>query len=249
MQQQNLIWIFIPALFVVAFLYASVGHGGASGYLALMALFGFSPLVMKSTALVLNIFVSLIAFVQYYNDNQFYWKLFFPFSISSIPASFIGAYLSVNPSTYKIVLGVLLFFPILKLLGAFGNEIDHIKKINIGLGLIFGAVIGVFSGMIGIGGGIILSPIILLMHWGTMKQTAAVSALFIFVNSIAGLGGALTKGIKLDDQVWIWLSVAMAGAFLGAYTARKNMSNKTLKYILASVLLLASIKLLTVTYK
>lgn len=246
MIDQHLIWIFIPLLFIVAFLYASIGHGGASGYLALMALFGFQPEVMKGSALLLNVFVSFISFWQYRKGGHFRWQLFVPFIITSIPASFIGAYLTVDALVYKRILGLLLIFPILRLFGLIGKASNQIKELNKVIALITGAVIGLFSGMIGIGGGIILSPVILLLHWGNMKQTAAVSALFIFVNSISGLTGLYIKGFEIDSQVYLWLLVAVSGGFAGAYLARKKFKNKVLKSILATVLLIASIKLLTI---
>jgi len=240
------IWFFLPILFVVAFLYASIGHGGASGYLAIMALFGFEPSVMKSSALVLNVFVSLVSFSQYYAAGHFRWKLFFPFIITSIPASFIGAYLTVESGIYKKVLGVLLLFSILRLLGISVKENSQNRELNFPAALLIGAIIGFFSGMIGIGGGIILSPIILLLNWANMKQTAAVSALFIFVNSIAGLAGVYVKGIDLDSNMMLWLFTAVLGGLAGAYAARTQFSNKVLQYILALVLLFASIKLVSI---
>lgn len=249
MPEQNLIWIFIPLLFIVAFLYASVGHGGASGYLALMALFGFSAAIMKSSALVLNIFVSLISFYQYYKGGHFKWKLFLPFIITSIPASFIGAYIILDAMMYKKILGVLLIFPILRLLGIIGKETETIREVRIAWALIIGGIIGLLSGMIGIGGGIILSPVILLLHWGNMKETAAVSALFIFVNSFAGLLGLMAQGTQIDSQIYLWLLVAIAGGIAGAYVGRKLLSNKALKAILALVMVIASVKLLTVGSK
>lgn len=249
MPEQNLIWLFIPLLFIVAFLYASVGHGGASGYLALMALFSFNPSIMKSSSLVLNIFVSFISFYQYYRGGHFKWKLLLPFIITSIPASFIGAYITLDALAYKKILAILLIFPILRLMGIIGKESDTIKEHNMVLALIIGAVIGLLSGMIGIGGGILLSPIILLLHWGNMKQTAAVSALFIFVNSIAGLAGLISKGTTIDSHIYGWVLVAVTGGLAGAYIGRKQLSNKALKAILAFVLLIASIKLLTVGNK
>lgn len=250
MSEQNLTWLFIPLLFIVAFLYASVGHGGASGYLALMALFNFNPSIMKSSSLVLNIFVSFISFYQYYRGGNFKWKLFWPFVIASIPASFIGAYITLDAVAYKKILGILLVFPILRLLGIIGKESNKdTKEPGLVLALIIGASIGLFSGMIGIGGGILLSPVILLMHWGNMKQTAAISALFIFVNSISGLFGLLSNGTTIDPQVYSWVLVAIAGGLAGAYLGRKKLSNKVLKGMLAIVLVIASIKLLTVEYK
>lgn len=244
MPEGDLIWLFIPLLFIVAFLYASVGHGGASGYLALMALFSFNPSVMKSSALILNICVSIIAFYQYYKGGYFKWQLFLPFIITSVPASFIGAYITVDADIYKKILGVLLLFPILRLLGVFGKENEKLKEIKWLWALFIGAIIGLLSGMIGIGGGIILSPVILLLHWGNIKQSAAVSALFIFVNSIAGITGLMIKGVSIDNYVFLWLPVAITGGVAGAYVAQKKLNNQTLKILLASVLVIASVKLL-----
>lgn len=236
---------FLILLFAVAFLYSSVGHGGASGYLALMALFGvMAPSMMKSSALIMNIFVSSVSFFHYYRSGNFRWKLFTPFAIASIPMAFIGGYIILDPMIYKRVLGVILIFPILRFFGVLGKTEGAEKEINRGWALLIGGIIGMLSGMIGIGGGIILSPIILLLHWGNMKQTAAVSALFILVNSIAGLVGMFSTGIVIDHSVYLWVAVALMGGFAGAYFGSKKFNNLVLKRILAIVLLLASIKLL-----
>lgn len=239
-------YFYLFLLFIVAFLYASVGHGGASGYLALMALFSFDPSLMKSSALLLNIFVSMIAFLQYYRGGFFKLKLFLPFAVTSIPAAFAGAYITVDPVMYKRILGVILIFPILRLFGLFGKESEETKDVNIVFALIIGAVIGFLSGMIGIGGGIILSPVLLLFHWANMKQTAAISALFIFVNSVSGLISLFSKGATIDHAVYTWLLIAIAGGLLGAYYGRQKLSNTILKRVLAIVLLIASVKLLLV---
>ncbi len=236
---------FLLLLFMVAFLYSSVGHGGASGYLALMALFGvMAPAMMKSSALIMNIFVSSISFFHYYRTGHFRWKLFFPFAIASIPLAFIGGYIILDPMIYKKILGVILIFPILRFFGVFGKTEGPEKEINLPLALLTGGIIGVLSGMIGIGGGIILSPVILLLHWGNMKQTAAVSALFILVNSIAGLAGMFSTGIGIDNSVYLLVAIALAGGFAGAYLGSKKFNNLVLKRILAVVLTLACIKLL-----
>jgi hypothetical protein len=236
--------LFIFLLFAVAFLYSSVGHGGASGYLALMALFGIAPASMKSSALIMNICVSLISFYHYHRSGHFKWKLFLPFALASVPASFLGALVTVDAGLYKRILGALLLFPVLRLLGVFGKENDEIKNINLIAALILGASIGFLSGIIGIGGGIILSPVILLFHWANMKETAAISALFIFVNSISALAGLFSKGIHIDSSVWLWLVASLSGGFCGAYFGSRKIKNPVLKKILASVLLLASFKLL-----
>ncbi|TAL59541.1 MAG: sulfite exporter TauE/SafE family protein [Bacteroidetes bacterium] len=236
--------LFLFLLFVVAFLYSSVGHGGASGYLALMALFGIAPAIMKSSALVMNICVSLISFIHYYKGGHFKWKMFLPFAFASVPASFLGALITVDATMYKKILGILLIFPVLRLLGVFGKENEETKKMNNLIAVLLGVSIGFLSGMIGIGGGIVLSPLILLFHWANMKETAAISALFIFVNSVSALGGLFMKGLSIDTSVYLWLVITLTGGFAGAYFGSKKMKNPVLKKILAAVLLLASIKLL-----
>jgi len=236
--------IFYWLLFFVAMLYASVGHGGASGYLALMALFSFSPDSMRSTALILNIFVSLIAFVQYYRGDHFRWSLFWPFAIASIPAAFIGGLITINPSVYKVMLGALLIFPIIKLAGLKFDEEKQTQKQGLAGSIAIGFVIGLFSGMIGIGGGIILSPVILLLHWANMKQTAAVSALFILVNSVSGLAGIFTQGLHFNPAMAWMVIVALMGGLTGSYIGAMKVKGVLLRRVLAFVLLIASFKLL-----
>ena len=238
-------YLFYFLLLAVAFLYSSVGHGGASGYLALMAFFSFPTDTMRITALLLNIFVSLIAFSQYYRSGFFKWSLFIPFAIASIPAAFFGGLFTVDAGIYKKILALLLIFPVIKLAGLKVSTEQPIKSINIYVALVIGAVIGFFSGMIGIGGGIILSPVILLLHWANMKQSAAVSALFIFVNSIAGLAGCFTKDFHFNNQMGAMIAIALVGGVAGSYFGAKIIENKLLKRMLAAVLVIASVKLFT----
>ncbi len=235
---------FYLLLFLIAFFYASVGHGGASGYLALMAVFSFAPETMRPTALMLNIFVSLIAFIQYYRGGYFRWKLFWPFALASIPAAFIGGLMVINAAWYKTILGILLLFPVIRLIGLKLKTEKEGMQQNLLVSLFIGGCIGFFSGMIGIGGGIILTPIILLLHWANMKQTAAVSALFIFVNSIAGLVGVFTNGFEYKPEILFMIGIAMAGGLLGAYLGSKKFDTVFLRKLLAVVLLMASIKLM-----
>ena len=237
------IYIFLLILPIVAFLYASVGHGGASGYLALMALFSFTPSIMKPTALLLNLFVAAISFFYYYKEGYFNKKLFLSFAITSIPFAFLGGTIEVDASLYKKILAVLLVFAILKMLNVFGKEKDSIKTVKLWQGLLVGALIGFFSGLIGIGGGIILTPIILLLHWGKMKEAAAVSALFIWVNSASGLIGQISSGVQLSMDAFILVLIALVGGFFGAYLGSKKINNQKLRYILAFVLIIASVKL------
>jgi len=236
--------LFYILLFFVAFLYASVGHGGASGYLALMAIFSMAPEVMRPTALLLNLFVSLTSFIQFYRGRHFIWALFLPLALASIPLSFIGGMIQLDSTIYKKILGILLLFPIARFLFFRNINPTELKKFNIPLAVMLGGSIGFLSGMIGIGGGIILSPIILLLKWTTQKQTAAISALFIFVNSMAGLGGQLTKGIHFSPDMYGFVAVAFVGGLGGAYFGSLKFQQSVLKYILAAVLTLASYKLL-----
>lgn len=240
------IWPFLAILPVVAFLYASVGHGGASGYLALMAIFSFAPETMKPTALLLNLFVAAIAFYHYYKLGHFNKKLFLSFAIASIPMAFLGGMIDVDANIYKKILGALLIFAILKMLNIIGKESQYIKDVKIWQGLLVGGVIGFFSGLIGIGGGIILSPVILLLHWGKMKEAAAVSSLFIWVNSAAGLFGQLSSGVTLSSQSFILVAFALLGGFFGSYLGSHKFNNKHLRQVLAFVLIIASVKLFLV---
>ncbi len=243
MLENENIYLFLLILPIVSFLYSSVGHGGASGYLALMALFSFAPESMKPTALLLNLFVAGISFYYYYKEGHFNKKLFMAFAISSIPLAFLGGRIEVNATLYKKILAILLIFAVLKMLNVFGKERQSIKSVNIWQGLIVGGVIGFFSGLIGIGGGIILTPIILLLHWGKMKEAAAVSALFIWVNSASGLIGQISSGVVIEKASFVLVVIALIGGVLGGYYGSKKINNKNLQYMLAFVLMIASAKL------
>lgn len=236
--------LFYFLLFTVAFLYASVGHGGASGYLALGALFGLAKEVMRPTALLLNLFVSLTSFIQFYRGKHFIFRIFLPLALASVPMAFIGGRVTTNAATYKIMLGILLLVPIIRFLFFPNITVTDLRKSNTALSLLLGAGIGFISGMIGIGGGIILSPILLLLKWTDQKQTAAISALFIFVNSAAGLLGQFTKGIQFNTSMIGYTAVAFAGGLCGAYFGAMKFNQNVLKIILAVVLIVAAYKLI-----
>lgn len=199
-------WFYI-LLFIVAFLYASVGHGGASGYLALMALFSVVPEVMKPTALLLNLFVSLTAFIQFYRAKHFVWKVFLPLALASVPMAFVGGLITIDATLYKKILGLLLLFSVVRLLIPSKKNIADLQPSHFYGALLMGGVIGLLSGMIGIGGGIILSPLLLFFKWTDQKQTAAISALFIFVNSASGLMGQLTNGIQFSADMFFFINL------------------------------------------
>ena len=236
---------FLILLLLVAVLYSSVGHGGASGYLALMALWGFAPETMKPWALVLNICVSLIATIQFLRSEKPNWKLFLFLIAGSIPAAYIGASIHIEQELYKKILGGLVLFQSVRLLrllplnSSFDTEIPKPP-----LALLVGATIGLLSGMIGIGGGIILSPLLIQLRWANMKQTALISAGFIYVNSISGLT-ALSPSIEmLSHELLLALAIAIVGGVLGGWLGSTKLNQKTMRITLGVVLLIAGAKLL-----
>ena len=237
-------YLFYGLLFVIAFLYASVGHGGASGYLALMAIFSFSPQVMKPTALLLNLFVSTVSFIQFYRGGHFKWKIFLPFAIASVPMAFVGGLITIDGTVYKKILGLLLIIPVIRFLFFSNIKVEEKKEPNIALSVLIGALIGFLSGLIGIGGGIILSPVLLLLKWTDQKQTAAISAAFIFVNSLSGLFGQLKKGIYFSADMYAYVAIAFVAGLCGAYFGSLKFKQTILKNTLGLVLALAAYKLL-----
>lgn len=242
--------VVILAIFVVAMLYSSVGHGGASGYLAVMALFAVAPEITKPTALVLNLFVAMIAFIQFYRAGNFDWKVFLPFAIGSIPLAFVGGIIKLPTATYKIILGVALIMAAIRL--AINLKSDSETNVpKIWVCLLIGAILGFVSGLIGIGGGIFLTPILLLMNWTETKKSAGISALFIWVNSFSGLFGNWLLGkdsniISLPTTVWLWISVAIIGGVIGATFGSYRFNSQTLRRVLAFGLIIAGVKLILV---
>lgn len=235
-------------LAVVAFLYASVGHGGASGYIAVMLLLGFTPEVVRPTALVLNLFVSAMAFVQFARAGHFRWRLFWPFAIASVPLAWIGARMQLDAVIYKRVLAVCLLTAVARLLGLFGASNEQKRSPALPLALAIGAVLGLVSGMIGIGGGILLSPLLIVFGWSTAKESAAISAAFIFVNSLAGLASMSAALFDPANSIFgsehrIWIAAALTGGTVGAYFGAQRFSQLRLRQVLGVVLLFASFKL------
>lgn len=235
--------LFLVTLFIVAFMYASVGHGGASGYLALMALFGVSTIYMRASALTLNLFVSAVSFYAFYKGGFFKIKILLPFIAGSIPMAFLGARLTIDPQLFKIILGIFLLIAVARMLYTPKGEQKEIFPFNLFYAFLIGAFLGFFSGLIGIGGGVILSPVLLLLGWTNVKETAAISSIFIFLNSAAGITGLISAGIHISPNIIYWVVVAFTGGLLGAYVGSSKLSLLKLRYLLAFVLLLASIKL------
>jgi len=241
-------FLIILAIFLVAMLYSSVGHGGASGYLAVMALLAVSPAVTRPTALVLNLFVASIAFIQFYRAGHFDWKIFAPFAAASVPMAFVGGMIQLSEPIYRTILGVVLMLAAIRLAVDLKTTPEPHAP-NVWVPLLIGTGLGFVSGLIGVGGGIFLTPILLLMNWTETKKAAGISALFIFVNSAAGLLGNWLLGKEtqisnLPPSVWFWISAAIIGGIIGATLGSYRFNSLIMRRVLAIGLLLAGAKLI-----
>ena len=238
-------YLLFISILIIAFLYASIGHGGASGYIALFTLFNFEASQIRSTALILNIIVSIIAFSQFNKYYPLNRKLFLPLICSSIPFAFIGGTISINSHYYNYIIALVLLLAIFNLLNKKPSEEIEIVTGSLLSIIILGASIGFLSGLIGIGGGVLFTPIMLYLRWASMKQAATISALFIFVNSIAGLSGTFFTHVYLSNDVYICVILVIIGAIAGSYFGSVKWNLRLMKYILVFVLAIAVIKLVT----
>jgi uncharacterized membrane protein YfcA len=228
-----------------ALLYSSVGHGGASGYLAAMALFNLSPDVMKPTALVLNLVVATIGTIRFARAGHFGWNIFWPFALLSIPCAFLGGALKLPIPAYKILLGCVLLFAAWRL--AFKQSAQapaETKAIPVFPALALGAGLGLLSGLTGVGGGIFLSPLLLLLGWADVRKTAGVSVVFILVNSAAGLLGHLASVKNVPHEIIWWAPAALVGGVIGAELGSRRLAPMTMRRMLAVVLVVAGGKML-----
>jgi uncharacterized membrane protein YfcA len=234
-----------PLITVVALLYGSVGHAGASGYIAVMALCGVAPVMLKPTALALNLVVALVATIAFARAGWFRWSLFWPFAIASVPCAFIGGMLGLPVAIYKLALALALAYASWRLwLAARPQDVaETVRMPRWPAALAVGAVIGLVSGLIGVGGGIFLSPVIMLAGWAGPRITAATSAAFILVNSAAGLLGHGVQMGHLPTQVPLWMGCVLVGGALGSWLGASRLPATTLRRVLAAVLALAAIKL------
>lgn len=231
--------------FAGAALYASVGHAGASAYLAVMGLYSFAPSVMKPTALALNILVAAVATLKFYRAGLFSWRLFWPFAVASIPAAFIGGATTLPTRSYKIVVGIVLLFAAVWM---FRSSLRALQATAhpppLWAAVVCGLAIGFVSGLTGVGGGIFLSPLILYMAWADTRATSGVAAPFILVNSIAGLLGHLSSVSQLPPNVPMWGAAAVVGGWIGATYGSKHAPPPVLRQLLSLVLVIAGVKLI-----
>ena len=228
---------------VVAVLYASVGHGGASGYIAVMALAGMAPATIRPIALMLNVVVAGIASLQFWRAGHFSWPLFWPFVVLAVPCAFLGGSLHLPAQAFRIVLGCILLFSTVQLLRQPPAAKPHGDP-PWPAALALGAAIGLVSGLTGTGGGIFLSPLLIVLGWGTPARVAGVSAPFILLNSIAGLLGNLSATGHFPDFAIVLAVAAGAGGLLGAHLGSRRFAPIAIKRMLAVVLLIAAVKLI-----
>ena len=239
------IFILAALIFVAAILYSSVGHGGASGYLAAMALFSVAPLEMKPAALTLNIFVASIAVTKYLKAGCFSWKIFWPFALSSIPFAYLGGLILLPNMYYKPIVGIMLIYTAFRFSKDAAKPDYKIKNSFMPVVLMSGAGLGFLSGLIGVGGGIFLSPLLIVLQWEEVKKVSGVAAAFILVNSIAGLLGFISSDSpQFPEGLPIWAVAAVIGGYIGAEYGSKRFGNPTIKHLLSLVLLVAGIKMI-----
>jgi len=238
------IWITI-LLFLVAVLYSSVGHAGASGYLAVMALVGISAEIMRPTALALNIVVATIATIKFYRAGSFSWRLLLPLVITSIPMAYVGGSIVLPEHIYKPLVGLILLFSAWRLIHQARNGSSYeIKKPSIPFLLFSGAALGFLSGLTGVGGGIFLSPLLLFFHWAPIKVISGVAAGFILVNSISGILGVSSTLTQFHPTLPIWLVVVVIGGLIGAEYGSKRLGNTAIQWLLAIVLIIGGVKMI-----
>ncbi len=233
--------------FLVALLYSTIGHAGASGYLAIMAWLSFAPDSVKTISLVLNVFVAAIASYKFIQSGYFDKKIFLSLIITSIPAAYLGGSIHPNPFWFKLFAAMFLMLSaVLLLIKGFSKpaQIAAYQAPILPLLMITGAIIGFISGLIGVGGGIFLSPIIILFGWTDVKKAAGVSALFIFCNSLAGLVGHVDSLIHIDYTITWWTLAVILGGFIGAHMGTKKMNSKAILICLFLVLFSSGIKFL-----
>ncbi len=232
------------AVLVVAFLYSSVGHAGASGYIAVMALAGLSPAFIKPTALLLNILVACLSSWQFYRAGHFSWRLFWPFAALGVPCAFLGGYLHLPARAFNVLLGVVLAYSAVRFLLPASAEAEP-RAPALPVALATGAGLGFVSGLAGVGGGIFLTPLVIFMRWARTKTASAISAVFILVNSVAGLAGTVTSTRALPSLALPLGIAVVAGGAAGSYLGSHRFSVPVIKRLLAAVLAIAAAKLLT----
>jgi uncharacterized membrane protein YfcA len=211
-----------------------------------MALLSFPPAIMKPTALVLNIIVALVTTVRFAKTGYFSWRLFWPFALASVPMAYLGGGMHVDTTIYKILVGIALVFAALHLVlrsKVAADDSGQVTSPGIGASLAIGVGLGFLSGLTGVGGGIFLSPILIILHWAGLRRTAAVAAAFILLNSISGLTGYLHKGGAFPEHIAFWSVAVLVGGFIGSTLGATKFNSPVLRVLLGIMLGMAGMKL------
>jgi uncharacterized membrane protein YfcA len=238
------LYFFCSTLVLVSVLYSCVGQAGASGYIALMALFGFAPAAIRPTALVLNVLVSVVVSLRFYRAGHFSWRLFVPFAVLSVPATFLGGSITLSPFVFSRLLGALLLIASVPFFFRRDSISQEISKPRLPVALLAGAAIGLLSGLTGVGGGILITPLLLNLRWADPKPAAAVSAVFIFLNSVAALLGHLGTVWSLPSHLPLFALAAVFGGAIGSQLGSAHLSSSAIYRILGAILSIAGLKLI-----
>jgi len=239
-------WPLAVLFFATAVLYSAVGNAGASGYLAAMTLAGLAPETMQATALTLNLIVALITTLRFARAGYFSWPLFWPFTVASMPFAFLGGALSLPGALYRGLVGLVLLFAAYRLFWYTDQGRPRPRAVPLGPALCLGAGLGLVSGLTGIGGGIFLGPLLIGMGWAEPRQSAGISAAFILANSVAGLCGETVSVHALPSAAPLWAWVVVVGGLLGPELGVRRLAERTLRRLLAGVLVIAGLKLFLV---
>lgn len=243
MLSPTLLALLIGGVFVIAVLYSTAGHAGASGYIAVMSLLSLTPAMIKPTGLALNILVASIGTWQFARAGHFAWRTFWPFAVTAVPAAFLGGYLHLPAQAFKTLVGFVLLLSAARFVFSSPEERPAVAA-PLAVALPAGAGIGLLAGLTGTGGGIFLTPLLLLMGWARAKTAAAVSALFILLNSISGLLGNVSSASALPSFLVPLLFAAGTGGAIGSYLGSRRFEPATIKRLLAAVLTIAGLKLI-----
>lgn len=231
-------------LFLAAAIYTAVGHGGASGYLASMSFYAIAPETMRPAALVLNIVAAAPTTWRFVSAGHFDSRLFLPLAVGSVPFAVWGSQFTLPDRVFRVLIAVALFAAAVRLAWPTRTDGTPQRRMPAVLGVLIGAAIGFLAGLTGIGGGVYLSPIILLAGWAGPKSSAGVSAAFILVNSIAGLSGRLAVVPELPREVWLWAGIVLCGGLLGSTLGSRYFSSRVIRQLLAIVLAVAAVKMM-----